>query len=196
MRGQLVDLLAEFGRVGVERDQLVDEGVDLLLERGLLLVLERHQAGRLLGLTFCSGCRRLERQASRRRSRSRSRSGWPWLVPVRMRSRARLGLGGPSARDKVYYLHKSPPPAAAQGWIASGSAWRRIGRAREADRPDGGLGPAGKKSRVGRDARPGRQGRKAGSAGIRSRVSRVRVAARKGRDCGQQWSSSQRGLDC
>ena len=31
-RGQLVDLLAEFGRVGVERDQLVDEGVDLLLE--------------------------------------------------------------------------------------------------------------------------------------------------------------------
>ena len=34
-RRQLVDLLAEIGRVGVERDQLVEERVDLVLELAL-----------------------------------------------------------------------------------------------------------------------------------------------------------------
>ena len=61
-RGQLIDLLAEIGRVGVERDQLVDEGVDLLLELALLLLLQRHQARRLLGLDDLQRLRRLQRQ--------------------------------------------------------------------------------------------------------------------------------------
>jgi hypothetical protein len=47
--GDLVDLLAEVWRLGVERDQLVDEPLDLLLERRLLLRLDRDEAGRLLG---------------------------------------------------------------------------------------------------------------------------------------------------
>ncbi|MFP5330278.1 MAG: hypothetical protein ACLGHC_09135, partial [Alphaproteobacteria bacterium] len=60
--GQLVDLLAELGRVGVERDQLADEAVDLLLEQVLLLLLERDQSGGLLGLDRLERLRRIQRQ--------------------------------------------------------------------------------------------------------------------------------------
>ena len=50
--GQLVDLLAEFGAVGIERGQLFDELGDALVELAGLLGLERNQSGR-----FCRGNR-------------------------------------------------------------------------------------------------------------------------------------------
>ena len=46
---QLVHLLAEIGRIGIECDQFADEGVDPFLELALLLILERNEAGRLFG---------------------------------------------------------------------------------------------------------------------------------------------------
>ena len=45
-RGQLIDLLAEFGAVGIERGELVDELVDALVELARFLGLERDEAGR------------------------------------------------------------------------------------------------------------------------------------------------------
>ena len=45
-RRQLIDLLAEFRAVGVERRQLVDELVDAPVELGRLLGLERDKPGR------------------------------------------------------------------------------------------------------------------------------------------------------
>ena len=45
-RRQLIDFLAEFGAVGIETRQLVDELRDLLVELACLFRLQRHQAGR------------------------------------------------------------------------------------------------------------------------------------------------------
>ena len=44
-RGQLVDLLAEFGAVGIEARKLIDELCHALVELGRFLGLERDQAG-------------------------------------------------------------------------------------------------------------------------------------------------------
>ena len=48
--GQLVDLLAEFGGIGVFGDQVGDEAVDLGLQLGLHLVRDRHETRRLFRL--------------------------------------------------------------------------------------------------------------------------------------------------
>ena len=60
--GQLVDLLAEFGAVGVGGDQLVDELVDDRLQLRLHAFLDRHQPGRLGRLDRLQRLGRLELQ--------------------------------------------------------------------------------------------------------------------------------------
>src|SRR3546814_17397829 len=47
--GDLVDALAEFGRILVLRDEIVDEAVDALLQLRFLLGGQRHQPGGLFG---------------------------------------------------------------------------------------------------------------------------------------------------
>ncbi len=61
--GELIDLLAEFGAVGVNRDEFVDEAADALVELGGLRAVERYQAGRLLERN--GGDRRRRRQLDR-----------------------------------------------------------------------------------------------------------------------------------
>ena len=53
-RGQLVDLLAEFRAVGIERGELVDELPDALVELARLLGLQRDQPRASAGATGCS----------------------------------------------------------------------------------------------------------------------------------------------
>ena len=45
--GQLVDLLAEFGRIGILREQVLDETVDFLLKLALHLFANRNESGSL-----------------------------------------------------------------------------------------------------------------------------------------------------
>ncbi len=47
--GDLIDLLAKFGRIGIERGELAHEDVDPLVELALLALVDRHEAGGLLG---------------------------------------------------------------------------------------------------------------------------------------------------
>ncbi len=69
--GQLIDALAEFGRVGVLRDEIVDEGIDLLIQLGSLSVIKRDKTRRLVGRDrrHRIGRRQVERVGCRRGGR-------------------------------------------------------------------------------------------------------------------------------
>ncbi len=71
--GELVDLLAEFGRIGIDRDQILDEAVDLGLQLALVLLGDRNQSRSLLGrdMRHRIGRGQVESGLGRRRGRGR-----------------------------------------------------------------------------------------------------------------------------
>ena len=80
-RGQLVDLLAEFGAVAVERGKLVDELGDLLVELAGLLVLQRNEAGGFLHGDRLQRLGRLQLDLGRGGGRGLGRRvRWPWSI--------------------------------------------------------------------------------------------------------------------
>jgi hypothetical protein len=61
-RRQLIHLLPKVRGIGIKRNELADELVDLDLELASFLFLERHQAGSLLGLDGSQHVGRVELQ--------------------------------------------------------------------------------------------------------------------------------------
>ena len=100
---QLVHLLAEIGRVGIECDQLADEGVDPFLELALLLILERNQAGRLFRRHGLQRLRCIQSQLRRRLGGGLSGHG----CRISCLSRE-IGACGPSVQERtriIYVTH-------------------------------------------------------------------------------------------
>ena len=77
-RGQLVDLAAEFGGGGVQRDEVGDEGVGARVELARRLVADRHQP---------AGSRRRDGRDGRGRRQDDRCFGWPLaMVPRAVRT--------------------------------------------------------------------------------------------------------------
>ena len=101
-RGQLIDLLAEFRAVAVERGQFLDISADLCVELARLLGLQRHQPG---GLTRHDRLQRLgwiELQF-RRGCRGRRVAGHSVTSSRGSRTARVDGANRPRKRHRLYY---------------------------------------------------------------------------------------------